>query len=121
MVLYKKGVLRNFAKFTGKHLRQSLWACNFIKKDSLTQVFSCEFCEISKNRIFYRTPQVAVFLFLRHFENLSTMFCPIQQFQLQLMVPLQANFIGQCLYERKLFQILLRKTLHFTLSKHLIH
>ena len=22
---------------------------NFIKKDTLTQVFSCEFCEISKN------------------------------------------------------------------------
>ena len=24
-------------------------ACNFIKKESLAQVFSCEFCEISKN------------------------------------------------------------------------
>ena len=24
-------------------------ACNFIKKDTLTQVFSCEFCKISKN------------------------------------------------------------------------
>ena len=23
--------------------------CNFIKKEALTQVFSCEFCEISKN------------------------------------------------------------------------
>ena len=30
-------------------------ACNFIKKDSLTQVFSCEFCEISKNTFFYGT------------------------------------------------------------------
>ena len=37
-----KGVLRNFAKFTGKHL----------KKDTLGQVFSCEFCEISKNTFF---------------------------------------------------------------------
>ena len=27
-------------------------ACNFIKKDTLTQVFSCEFCEISKNIFF---------------------------------------------------------------------
>ena len=52
----KKGVLRNFAKFTGKHLCQSLFfnevpggACNFIKKEALAQVFSCEFCEISKN------------------------------------------------------------------------
>ena len=37
----KKGVLRNFAKFPG--------ACNFIKKEALAQVFSSEFCEISKN------------------------------------------------------------------------
>ena len=27
-------------------------ACNFIKKDTLAQVFSCEFCEISKNTFF---------------------------------------------------------------------
>ena len=27
-------------------------ACNFIKKESLAQVFSCEFCEISKNIFF---------------------------------------------------------------------
>ena len=41
----RKGVLRNFAKFTGKHLCQSL----FFKKETLSQVLSCEFCEISKN------------------------------------------------------------------------
>ena len=27
-------------------------ACNFIKKESLARVFSCEFCEISKNTFF---------------------------------------------------------------------
>ena len=27
-------------------------ACNFIKKDTLAQVFSCEFCEIPKNTFF---------------------------------------------------------------------
>ena len=27
-------------------------ACNFIKKDTLAQVFSCEFCEIFKNTFF---------------------------------------------------------------------
>ena len=55
----KQGVLRNFAKFTGKHLRQSLFfnnvsggASNFIKKQALAQVFSCEFCKISKNTLF---------------------------------------------------------------------
>ena len=42
----KKDVLRNFAKFTGKHL------CNFIKKETMAQMFSCEFCEVSKNTFF---------------------------------------------------------------------
>ena len=37
-------------------------ACNFIKKETLAQVFSCEFCEISKNTFFYRTPLVAAFV-----------------------------------------------------------
>ena len=55
-VLRKKGVLKNFTKFTGKHLCQS---CNFIKKQTLAQVFSCEFCEIFENTYFYRTPLVA--------------------------------------------------------------
>ena len=53
----KKVVLRNFTKFTGKHLCQSLsFNCrpqaNFIKKETLAQVFSCEFCKISKNTFF---------------------------------------------------------------------
>ena len=34
-------------------------ACNFIKIEALTQVFSCEFCEISKNTFSYRTSPVA--------------------------------------------------------------
>ena len=32
---------------------------NFIKKETLALVFSCEFCEISKNTFFYRTLLVA--------------------------------------------------------------
>ena len=46
-------------KFTGKHLRQGLsfdkatsFDWNFIKKEVLVQVFSCEFCEIFKNTVF---------------------------------------------------------------------
>ena len=40
--------------FCKKHLGQSLpgAASNFIKKETLAQVFSCEFCEISKNTFF---------------------------------------------------------------------
>ena len=64
----KKSVFRNFAKFTGKHLRQSLFlnkvlAYIFIEKSTLAQVFSCEFCEISKNTFSYRTPLVAASIF----------------------------------------------------------
>ena len=33
--------------------------CIFIKKETLTQVLCCEFCEIAKNTFSYRTPPVA--------------------------------------------------------------
>ena len=65
----KKVVLRNFAKFTGKHLCQSIFFLNkvaglrpaiLLKKEILAQVFACEFCEISKNIFSYRTSPVAV-------------------------------------------------------------
>ena len=65
-VFCKKGVLKNFTKFTGKNQCQSLFfiklqpeACNFIKKETLAHVCSCEFCKIFKNIYFYRTPLVA--------------------------------------------------------------
>ena len=51
-MFYKKGVLKNFAKFIGKQLWQSLLFNNFIKKEALAQAFSCEFCEIFKNTFF---------------------------------------------------------------------
>ena len=34
-------------------------AYKFIKKETLAQVPSCEFCETSKNTFFYRTPLMA--------------------------------------------------------------
>ena len=60
----KKGILRNLTKFTGKHLCQSLFfnkvaGLNFIKKETLAQVFSSQFRKISKNTFYYRTPLVA--------------------------------------------------------------
>ena len=52
-----KGILRNFAKFTGKPLHHSLFLnkvadLNCIMKETLAQVFSCEFCKYSKNTFF---------------------------------------------------------------------
>ena len=52
-VFCKKGVLKNSTKFIGKNLCQSLFFnFNFIKKETLEQVISYEFFEISKNTFF---------------------------------------------------------------------
>ena len=63
-MFFKIGVLKNFATLTGKHLCWSLflikllYCCNFIKKETPIQVFSCEYCEIFGSSFFYRTPPV---------------------------------------------------------------
>ena len=57
-VFCKKGALGNFAKFTRKPLCQSLLRPETLLKKRLAQVFSYEFCEISKNIFLYRTPLV---------------------------------------------------------------
>ena len=41
-------------------IKRQVAGCNFIKKETLALVFFCEFCEISKNTFFHRTPLVAV-------------------------------------------------------------
>ena len=58
-VFCKKGFRRNFAKFTRKHLCQGLFFNKVAGKETLAQVFSCEFCKISRNNFSYRTPPVA--------------------------------------------------------------
>ena len=77
-VFCKKGIFRNFAKFTRKHLCQSLssnrvagWGLQLYKKETLTQMFFCEFCEIFKTTFFYKIPQLAVsdFLAASNFRN----------------------------------------------------
>ena len=54
-----KGDLRNFAKFTVKHRKTPVpksqpatSACNSIKKETLAQLFFCEFCEMPINIVF---------------------------------------------------------------------
>ena len=68
----RKGFLRDYTKFTGKHVCKSLFlnkaavsACNFIKKETLTLVFSCEFYKISINTFSYRTPPAVASVFQR--------------------------------------------------------
>ena len=60
-VFCKKGVHRNFAKFTGKHHCHKLSfnkVAGFIKTETLAHVFSSEFCEITESTFSYRTPPV---------------------------------------------------------------
>ena len=62
-VFWQKAVPGSFAKFTGKHLCHSLFlnkveAYNFIKKETLAQVFFCEFYEIYKNTLFLQNSSV---------------------------------------------------------------
>ena len=47
-----------------------LEACNFIKKETLAQDFYCEFCEISKNTFFHRTPLVADSIYVKELKRL---------------------------------------------------
>ena len=60
-----------------------LLACNFIKKETLVQVFSCEFYEIFQNIFCYRTSLVAAsrfpwrLLFLLHFKPVTAS-CKLQ-------------------------------------------
>ena len=72
-VFYKKVVLKYFAKVTEKRLCKYLFFNKVaglilfyehvllkkrLKKEALTLVFSCELCDIVKNKnIFYRTAQ----------------------------------------------------------------
>ena len=66
----KKDVLRNFTKLQESNCARvsflmKLQACNFIKKENLAQVFSREFCEISKNTFFHRIVLVAASDFMQ--------------------------------------------------------
>ena len=49
-MFFKKGALKSFAIFIGKHLGWILF---------LIKLFSCEYCKIFKKIFFYRTPLVA--------------------------------------------------------------
>ena len=63
MCSIKNGVLKSFAKFTGKHLCWSVFLNKVsglrpatLLKEILTQVFSYEFCKIFQKHLFYKTP-----------------------------------------------------------------
>ena len=96
-VFYKKGVLKNIAKFTGKHLCQSLFLIRlqaFMKKEALAQVFSCGFCKISKRTPFSQNISVRLLL--------SVPYTPIYRYH----VPLRILF---WLNNRDLFRVVKKR------------
>ena len=71
-VALKKDVLKNFDNFTGKHLYQGLVFSkgeeNLIEKETLVELFSCEFLRT----LFYRTQQrLLLFVQYLQFKNLD--------------------------------------------------
>ena len=65
-VFCKTDVLKNFAKLAGKPVPEALFAgqtrpATLLIKDTLAQLFSCEFYKISKNTFLNRTPPDDVF------------------------------------------------------------
>ena len=59
----KKRCFRNFTKFSGKNLCQSLFLTKAAeKKETLAQVFSCKFFEVSKKIFLHRTSLLSVFI-----------------------------------------------------------
>ena len=75
-------------------------SCNFIKKETLTQVLSCESCEIFKNTFLHRTPPVAASKLCLIFSSAQlTVFI----FYVMQMPAMLSNFFGlsmssSCLY-----------------------
>ena len=77
----RKAVLENLAKFTGKHLCQSLFfnnvagfSLNLPKKETLAQLFSCKSCEILENILFKKhlSGRLLLVISLKSDKNLQT-------------------------------------------------
>ena len=96
----KTGVLRNFIKFTVKLLCQSLFnksaglGLQLIKKETLAQVFPCEFCEISKNIFFTEHLRATASAFLKKVKvlNLICLFLIISKTSERFKINLPVSF-----------------------------
>ena len=64
----KKSALRKIYLLLAKFIKKF----NFIKKETLPQLFSCEFCGISKNTFSYRTPLAAASVYSNKWVNASS-------------------------------------------------
>ena len=62
-------------------------ACNFLKKETLTHVFCCEFCEISKNNFCYRTTPAAASDFTKVLGHLFTDLSRLLLYIVNMIIP----------------------------------
>ena len=85
-MFFKIGILKNFAistfvvvtLFLIKLVNKVNKVNDFIKKETPTQMFCCEYCEIFKNSSFYRTPTVAASVrdfLMKTFVEFEKIFC----------------------------------------------
>ena len=113
----KKGVLRNLPQ-----------ACNFIKKETLRQVFSCEFCEISEHTFFTKhlraTASVLKKSLMKHFISCAVMINFLKHNLVLMLFQSRRNenmsflfWYYFCLY----FVFILQETLLQTISNDLIN
>ena len=87
-IYFSKEIKSNFFHFSiGKSFytqkqspRGVLWKR---EKETLAQVFSCEFCEIFKNTYFYRTPLVPASVYWKKYKNFSQCLWYIENIQVQ--------------------------------------
>ena len=94
-LFYKKGVLKNLALFTGKRLCHSLFLnCNFIKKETLTQGFSCGLCKIFKS-----------ILFTEHIWTHTSILQMLLTYTLQLYIAVNFQIVKSHSPEKKLIHI----------------
>ena len=68
--------------------------CKFIKKETLAQVFSCAFCEISKKTFYYRTPLVAASVSSNDHSSLDIIRLIQREFQFSWKTMFSSTFLA---------------------------
>ena len=105
------GVLEKFAKFTGKHhtcacvsflIKLQAWCLQlYLKKETLTQVFSCKFCESFKSTFFTEHLRVIASDFLSYDEVLLFSLLVGCYHDIVFMVPVNAYLKSKLLVEEQ--------------------
>ena len=100
-VFYEKGVLRNFTKFTGKHLCQRLF---------FNKVAGLKFCKISKNNFFteHLSTTASIFLVISLCNNVKYVSDIIR---IELLIRLELYFKTRITNPTFLFTVFFEKLL----------